>query len=349
MNVREAGFLNNAGGPYFPEQYKLVMIADRETPEVSQITNQIEKLVTGTLAGCNFSVALFVADKISETDRKLMAEDGINLGELPVSFLFTERGTGRFVVFKENRLFTEEDILMLTTSPARMSLQNLLSDNSNYNVVVMIQGTNKDANTKVENEIAAAIKECAPRLGKQEIKLLKVDKSDKAEKEFLRELGVEASAEPVCAVVFGKGRIVVPLLKGNDITSATLINMLTFVQANASDCTPDAVYLPGSVIDMIMPWNEKLDARVYEAIAKSGVVADLMWTEAEVDRNTGELIDKPVVANTETAPAAVAPEKDPKTSSSFPAQFRTTIIIITGAGVIGIIIAWFALMRRKSI
>lgn len=294
LNVRETGFLNNAGGPYFPVQYKLVMIADGETADFKQLAIATEKLMVKELDGCNLAVALFSADKISQNDRQSMKEDGINLEKLPVTFLFSQTTTGRSIIFTENRLFSAEDVLAMAASPAKMNLQGLLSDNNNYYVIVMLAGSDNKANVMAEKAINAGIKECAPRLAKQKIKLLKVDKTAKAEKAFLKELGVDPGTEPACAVVFGKGRVVTPILKGADITAATMARMFAFLQANASDCTPDAVYLPGSVMDMIMPWTDKLDAKLYAAIAKSGVVPDLVWTEAEIDKNTGELIDKPV-------------------------------------------------------
>jgi hypothetical protein len=294
LNVRETGFLNNAGGPYFPMQYKLVLVATNETPAIKELVARMQKLEAGDLAGCNLSVTVLAADKLSAKERELMKQDGIPADKLPLSCLLVQSQFERNVVFTENRLFTEEDVRALALSPAKLKLQGLLSENGNYCVFVLVAGADKKSAAQAEKEIDAAIKACSARLEKQKIKLLKIDRSAPAEKLFLRELGIEAGNETVCAAVFGKGRVAVPILKGIEITTDRASEQFAFLQANASDCTPDAVYLPGSVIDMILPWTDKMDAKMYMDIAKSGVVPDLAWTEAEVDPNTGELIDKPV-------------------------------------------------------
>jgi len=292
LNVRETGFLNNAGGPYYPMQYRLIMIAAAESPETRQLADALAKIEKAELQESNLGITLFTADKISARDRALMKEDGVDLEKIPQTFLFVQNQFERKILFTENRLFTVEDVRALAVSPAKKNLQGMLANNDHYCVAVLIAGSDKKATSQAEKAIQAGIKVCAPRLMKQKIAYLKVDKGDRDEKRFLQELELAAGTEPACAMIFGKGRMVVPMLKGAEITSERIEEMFSFLQANASDCTPDAVYLPGSVVDMILPWSDKLDAKMYEAIAKSGVIPDLAWTEAEIDPNTGEVIDK---------------------------------------------------------
>jgi hypothetical protein len=199
----------------------------------------------------------------------------------------------RETVFNLPHLLPTDDIRLLAQSPAKMKLHALLANNTNYCATLLIAGPAAEANARAEKAVREAIKACLPSLPGQNIPFVKVDPALPDERMFFKELGVVTGKEPVCAVVFGKGRIVAPLLKGDDITAEQIGEMFTFLQTNASDCTPDAVYLPGSVMDMIFPWSDKLDKQVYEAIAKSGVVPDLVWTEADFDPETGELIEAP--------------------------------------------------------
>ena len=178
----------------------------------------------------------------------------------------------------------------------------------------------------------------------------------------------------LCAVVFGKGRVAVPILRGAEITSEALNRMFAFLRANASDCTPDAVYLPGSIVDMIMPWNRRLDALINAAIAKSGAVPDLAWNEASVDRSTGQVVENTTpnataaasepavrpasdpdttVASSQTAarpapsPAATAQPPRPKPSKSRPAWVYSTVAV-AGVLVVGLIVTGVVFFKRRT-
>lgn len=292
LNVREAGFLNNMGGPYYPVQYRLVMIAATENDKTKKLNEALAKLNKEELEGSNLSVVLFTADKIDPRDREYMKEDGIDLTKLPQTFIFSQANYDRNVIFTEQRLFSIDEIRSFLNSPAKKRLQKLLTDNNNYSVAMLITGNDKQANKQAEKVVKDGLNATKSMLPKQKVPFFEVSLTDPKEKNFLRELAVSTNDVPAMAMVFGKGRIVMPILRRGDIDNDHIEYMLGFLLTNASDCIPDAVYLPGSVEDMIMPWNNKLDEAMYEAIAKSGVVPDLTWAEAEFDPLTGELLDK---------------------------------------------------------
>jgi hypothetical protein len=268
LNVREAGFMDkHMEGPYIPDQYGLFMIVSNDTPAVQERMAQLRKLKASELADCNLSVGVVVAEHASQSERAQMKQDSITLDKLPATILFKQGATDRTKVLAAPRMLTDEEIVALAVSPAKIQLQQLLADTTNHHVVVMIAGSDTPANRMAEKAISAGIKACAAKLEKQQIRFLNVDGTDKAEKWFLKEIVSDAKGvEPVCVVVFGKGRIVVPILEGEEITADAIIRAFSFLQHNASDCVPGAVYLPGSTMDMIMPWNEKLDARMRETI-----------------------------------------------------------------------------------
>lgn len=276
MNVREAGFLNNAGGPYYQEQYTLMLVTPEKNAEAVALTNGIGTMCTEA-RDSNMETLLIVTNKLDEAGRKEMEAYGVDFNKLPVSMLLRGGETGLRQVFSVPGLIKVEDVVSIIQSPAKLDLRKLLLDNSNYCAVVILDCADKAANAKAKKAAEAAIAQHHEKLPTQKIPIMTVDRAKPAEKYFLSELGLKDETKaPIALVVFGKGRLVSSILTGDDIKDDVLANMFLFLNHNASDCTPDAVYVPGSTVDMIMPWTREMDAKMFDAIAKSGAVPDLM-------------------------------------------------------------------------
>ena len=62
-----------------------------------------------------------------------------------------------------------------------------------------------------------------------------------------------------------------------------------------------------------MPWSQRLDVKMYEAIAKSGVIPDLVWNEAPVDPSTGQIVENAAAGTAASQePSATAQKPRPK-------------------------------------
>jgi hypothetical protein len=365
MNVREAGFLNNAGGPYYQEQFTLMLVAPEKTAEAITLTNGIGTICTEA-RDSNLETLLMVTNKLDETGRKELEAYGVDFTKLPVSMLLRGGETGLRQVFSVPGLLKAEDLRSIIQSPAKLDLRKLLLDNSNYCVVVILDCADKPANARARKAAEAAVAKHREKLPTQTIPIMTVDRTKPGEKYFLAELGLKDETQaPIALVVFGKGRLASSMLTGDDIKDEALANMFLFLNRNASDCTPDAVYVPGSTVDMIMPWTREMDAKMFDAIAKSGAVPDLIpgggmgmpaperATEAPAQEpapaasiaGAGAAREKSAVKESSSSPKKVAP-RVPADEGISPFVYLLPIIMVVVLVIAGFV--WFSFAGRRE-
>lgn len=364
MNVREAGYLNNMGGPYFPEQYALVIVSGEGKADPKGFEDKLGKVCGSNLAGMNFTAQMMDIKSLDEAVKKELTASGIDLSKLPVSILSRSKDTVLNVQSIEG-IQTAEDVKALIASPKRLELHALLTNNANYCVATLLASADRAANQKAAAQIAKAIEEYQPRIPNQKIPVFTVDRSAAAEKYFLAEYGVPAdNKEPVCLVVFGKGRVVNSVRIGEQITSEQVGRNFEFLGANASDCVPGAVYLPGTVSDLIMPWSQQIDRQIFLAIAKSGVipelapaVAELEGTPAEGGGESAPAVVPAAGSNTVGASSSAATSEQPVkavTPVAAPAAPEGNPMLVkvvlgtVGLLAIVVIASWFIFLRRSS-
>ncbi len=294
LNVRESGFLNNAGGPYMSRPYLLWLFCEKIDDDFKEYGKELFKVVSEDLEGLNVSFDVIEEEKVKPEDRTTLAGMKIDLKELPVSVLARVYVEEFQVLANVKKRISGEELKALVTSPKKAELKTHLSDNNNYCVFVVVPGADKAASDAAMKTVKEAIAEHHKYQPSQKMPIVTVDRKDKKEEVFIKELNIkEKDTAPVVAMIFGKARMLVPTFQDKEITKDNILGQIAFLNHNASDCGADPVDIPNSTVDLLMDWSHKLDEKVILAIAKSGVVPDLdvsWWTDAEIDPDTGEVV-----------------------------------------------------------
>ena len=191
---------------------------------------------------------------------------------LPAAVLVSPDGQSLPVpVTKSDRPFEEtlrsafEDIL---SSPKREEILKQVIET--YGVVLLIEGPDDQENTKAKEaasdviELISSQMDMLPKPITHPPVLVVMDlKSVKREKILLWSLGLDSEevSEPHAAVIYGRGRWIGPLFKGEEITEDNLANVLFVIGADC-ECGLDHRWLQGTMLPA--RWTDKIQAKVAE-------------------------------------------------------------------------------------
>ncbi len=350
MNVREAGFIDNIGGPCESRPYVLEYVFKGERAKTDALLDRLAEFVNKELAGLNLAVNPTDGNNLKSEQRETIEQAGADPDDLPLSLL-------RRMVYYDEEFVTvlpgalsDEALRSMAASPKKQELKRLLSVNTNYCVFVFIPGSDQQANAAAMRELQAASAEHGKAFPGQLVPIATLSPDDRAESFLLQELGVGPDAvNPQAAIIFGKFRFLTPTLVGDDVHRDLLTGALEFLHRNASDCTVDAVDVPGATRDLLGAWSFEESMRMVQAVAESGAVPDMpWWNEAEVDPQTGELVETaeavaPPPAQTEAA--AVATWVDADAPRPRPA-WLLTLPILAGVLLVALVAGWLVLRAK---
>jgi hypothetical protein len=117
MNVREAGFINNMGGPYYARPYMLWVFCAKKTEPIEQHVKDLSKYTYEEMEGTNLALDVVEIEKVKPEERKMLAESGVNLDSLPATVLAREAGYEFQILTSVNRMVSRDDIKGMLTSP----------------------------------------------------------------------------------------------------------------------------------------------------------------------------------------------------------------------------------------
>lgn len=190
-------------------------------------------------------------------------------GEYPNVILVSPEGRAKVFTLNSTEDLTQTVWSILeniVTSSARDKLINLIIQS--YGVIYFIEGNNSIENIKARKIVDAAI---------EEIKLVMMSlpkpvhippaiitiESNELEKEgiLLWSLGWEDhdKSKPAVALIYGRGRRMGPMLKGDNIKADVIKNMLRFIGEDC-ECGLDRSWMLGTMVPL--RWDSKLKAAV---------------------------------------------------------------------------------------
>jgi len=264
--VREIGFSDIGSEPYL-----INVFTKSDTPEENYST--IEKLSFALLYDSNIKLRIINIDK-EKDPVTLNYLQKYNFRTFPSALFVTPLGQSMVCSLSyPGRSFDESAYLMLenvVSSEIRNSLiEKLLSS---YCVVLVIEGENVHGNKRAMQEAGKAIREISGSLDQlpkvvsspPAILVLPQDKINE-EKILLTSLGIaeEEFNEPSVVVIYGRGRIMGPVLQGEQITNRRLFNLLTVVGADC-ECGLDNSWLLGRMIPL--RWEGSVQAEVLKML-----------------------------------------------------------------------------------
>ena len=279
--VREIGFSDIGSEPYL-----IYVFTNSDTPEDESST--IEKLSFALLYDANIQLRTINIDQ-EKDPVTLKYLDKHNLKTFPSALFVTPQGESLDCRLNyPGRSFDESAYLMLeniVSSEIRNTLidQLLTSDC----VVLVIQGKNDQRNKMALQEAEKAIREISgsldqlPKVVSSPPSILVIPQNKmNDEKILLMSLGIteKESTEPSVVVIYGRGRIMGPVLRGVQITNRRVFNLLTVVGADC-ECGLDNSWLLGRMIPL--RWEGSVQAEVIQMLEFD---VENPWVKAEMSQ-----------------------------------------------------------------
>ncbi len=344
MNVREAGFIVNSGEPYIARPYELWMVCQKATPEAKAYAQKMEKFIETQMEGTNLLVEVKAVEKLGPEARKELKKMGIDVAKLPLTTIVLERDYEYATMKVTPGQMGKDAVKALIASPKKLEIKKLLSENDNYCMVLFSPGKDPKAGAAALKTVQTAIAEHQKRAPKQKIPVIQLDRSDPKEAFLVKELGLSSQdTESLAVILFGKGRVLLPVMKGKAITKDNFLERYEFLNHNASDCNADPVFVLEETADLLIRWEPELDEKVITAIRKSGILERLYgpWDEDEA-----ALLEPQPASQKGPATTAAAPLAAP--GDATPPRLNYTLPALGGVLVLVLIVGWLVMRKKRA-
>lgn len=265
-NVRDVGFVNLIGDPYF-----LFVYVDKDTSD--EKVAEFEKSIAQAVLDTNlYGEILHIEKDKAHPAMELIEKHKIT--SYPAVVLGTSEGRSRTIdipepeeSFDKKLTAAVEDIV---TSPKRQEILKHVA--KSYGVVLLIEGKDKDENalarTAAENavEMIKSHMDFLPKPIEQPPTLVVMEQAElAAEQMFLWSMELEAAkiTSPHVIVLYGRMRRLGPALAGNDLTEDIVTNILSIIGADC-ECGLDRKWMEG----MMMPakWDTALQTQLVKSL-----------------------------------------------------------------------------------
>jgi len=264
FNVRETGFVDLGD-----ERYFLVGYVDDQTP--SSIIKSFEAISKQLLQDSNIAFTLVNVSKNMDHPA-LQYLHSKEKTKFPQIILISQEGQFRNIEIETTKQVVEkslkEKLKYILSSPFRQKLQDQLIDN--YGVVLVIEGSDKEANEKARLEARTAVTKVTkkmdlmPKAIKGSPQVMVINYKDHKEESLLFWiLGLKARQmnKPHAAIFYGRSRWLGPLFRGEEITTANLSEILFVVGADC-ECGLDKNWLRGTTLPLT--WDKNAQAKISE-------------------------------------------------------------------------------------
>lgn len=260
--VRDVGFVDMGSPPY-----RLYGFVRNDTPE--DIASTLKRVSVAALLDSNVESEIINIDE--QPDHKAMQYfRSHTIESLPAAVLVSPDGKSLVLpIHAADKSFQETlwtGLESAVSSPARERLMQQVAQT--YCTVVLIEGQNAAANARAKETVSAAIDEIAstmdqlPKPVEAPPHLITIaSQTASREAVFLWSLGLSDPeiTEPHVAVLYGRGRRIGPLLRGNEITRNRLLSVLSVIGASC-ECGLDRKWMLGTRIPL--RWGSKTQAAV---------------------------------------------------------------------------------------
>ncbi|MFC1715304.1 hypothetical protein ACFL6S_16665 [Candidatus Poribacteria bacterium] len=276
--VRDVGFADVGSAPY-----RLYYYVRNDTSE--ELTSTFRQISYVALMDSNVEAAIINVDQREDNlgteanaayDQAMKYADFWNIQSFPAAVLTSP--TGRSLVlpisvsdepFRETIWSVLEGVVI---SPGRNEI--LSAAISTYCVIVLVQGNNATENERARKAVDDAVQELSKIMSQMPDSIEKPPevmvmppKSFSRERVLLWGLGVSEGVrqgshiKPYVAVIYGRGRRIGPLLKGEEITAKEIFNILSII-GESCECGIDKRWLMGMMIPL--RWGAKAQSEAVE-------------------------------------------------------------------------------------
>ena len=261
-NVRETGFVD-----FGVEAYKLFCFVGGGTP--ANELSQLESLATEILA--DSSVVLEIVSIEETPDHPALEFWRPDEGQLaPAAALVSSSGSSFWLGPLWDGVFSPDAVRRVlrtvVSSPVRSRIAEELA--TAFGVVLLIEGTNQDQNSRAESHVFQALEtleselEYFPKPIKRGPVLITLTREELAsERLLLWSFGLEVDnlEQAIAVVLYGRGRWIGPAMIGEEIT-LDLVSRILFIVGADCECDLDPRLLRGTGIPI--PWDSRLQELV---------------------------------------------------------------------------------------
>lgn len=260
------------------DNYRLVVAGDAGDAALDEKFRALEAWFAAQGPGLNVKVE---REDAADTAR-LAAEFGIDAvpEEFPATYLCCWHPVlrGPVVARRWPGVPAPEEAAFLRGSPALEKARELLPDH--WGVVLFSRGDGADRFPEVAGLERAWAANHAPGIG-----VVAVDRADPREALLVALAGPDAEGEDWAAVLYGKGKLMIPVLAGEDLTTGALDRLFQRLPVPCT-CLQQAL-TPG--LDLPLLWDAALDAR-YDPLAAPQGYAELRLDDGGSGDRTAALV-----------------------------------------------------------
>ena len=265
-NVRDVGFADLGSEPYYLYGY-----VSQGTP--AAITSTFQKISSAALAESNIKFQIINTDQ-QKNHPAVKYIDIWRIKSYPAAVLVSPEEQSLLVpVTKPDQPFEQtlwaalDDVL---SSPKRQEIIQQVS--KTFGAVLLIKGAEQEENERVQNAVSVAIETISMQMkmmpksiAQPPVSIVIEPELFSREKILLWSLGLNAEEidKPYAAVLYGRARLIGPLLKGEEITKTRMTNILSVIGADC-ECGLDRRWVLGTMLPV--RWDEKIQARVAKAL-----------------------------------------------------------------------------------
>ena len=261
FTVREIGFAD-----FGKDSYQFVLFKDGRISDSE--AKLFQTISYAALLDANITVHVIDVQKDSSSpllEYYIKSDEG----KLPNAILVSPEERAKSFVFDASEDFTQAVWSLLekiVTSPARdLLMENIIKS---FGVVYFVEGDNAAENNSALKMLEEAIEEIKlvmmslPKPVHIPPAIITIKANERAgEDVLLWSLGWEKSNEgkPAVALIYGRGRRMGPMLKGDKIKKDVIRNMLRFIGEDC-ECGLDRSWMLGTMVPL--RWDSKLKAAV---------------------------------------------------------------------------------------
>ena len=337
FNVRDVGFVDLGSEPY-----RLYLFVGDAMPEAER--ESLQSIATATFYDSNVETKLLALGQARQGETKAYLPDGFT-GESPTAVLVSPDKKQTLSVPLAKRgmpvLQTAWDALesVLDTPRRNAVLRQVFAC---YGVVLIIEGRDAGENRRVRSMADAVISEITAKLPglEKEIKqppVVEFISPDDfpVERAFLWSLGVrEILDTPQVVMLYGRGRMIGPVLRGEQLSQPSVSTILTTIGLNC-ECGLDRTWMQGVMVPLkwdrdrkqeiakqlgFNPESPEIRIEMSQILAKGGVGQGINRSKIVGDTLDGLLTGYrtgSLAANKPPAPLGQAEELNAVTESRF--------------------------------
>lgn len=265
-NIHDIGFVDFGTEPYYLYGY-----VSQGTPVA--ITSSFQRISSAALMESNIKFEIInIGQQKNHPAMKYL--DIWRIKSYPAAVLVSPKGQSLLVpVTKPDQPFEQtlwsalDDVL---SSPKREEIIQQVS--KTFGVVLLIKGAVHEENERLQDVVSGAIETISMQMktmpkfiAQPPVMVVIKPESFSREKTLLWSLGLDVDKvdKPHTAVLYGRARLIGPLLKGEEITETRLANILSVIGADC-ECGLDRRWVLGTALPA--RWDEKIQARVAKAL-----------------------------------------------------------------------------------